>query len=114
MSKVNHHDKIDAFWSDIDKWQIRGVVYVLIAVLVEIVVLGTLVTVFENIPSLLVIVIFWFIVIPFLCIPASKLRNIKCPYCGNKAGAIPYFLLIPYKYMFCKSCGERIQRGRVS
>jgi hypothetical protein len=39
-------------------------------------------------------------------IPGYGLFRLKCPHCHHPAGALPIFR---YRFMYCRSCGERIE-----
>jgi hypothetical protein len=41
-----------------------------------------------------------------LYIPMYGLAKLKCPHCGKRAGATPFFR---YKFLICRSCSERME-----
>jgi len=109
MNNISDQDKINRFWNNIENGRIMLLVYLGFSLLSEVLILGTLVTIFENIPTLLVFVFFICIALPFGFMSYYKIRNIKCPYCNNKSGAALFVGFIP-PFIYCKSCGTRIGR----
>jgi Mn2+/Fe2+ NRAMP family transporter len=63
---------------------------------------------FNNAPVGVVQAVFYGSMI-VLFVPVRSLYSLKCPYCRKSAGALPIFR---YRFLYCKSCGERIECKR--
>lgn len=81
-------------WFSVLAWWVCVVVFVFLAN-----------EIFKELPDSFVLAFFYGSAL-LLYIPAYKLFKLKCPHCNGAAGALPFFR---YKFMYCRSCGERIE-----
>jgi len=92
LETVRHKQHL--LWMSVIVWWICVVAFVFLAN-----------ELFRNIPDSIVYAVFFGSTL-LLYIPAYKLFRLRCPYCNGYAGALPLFR---YRFMYCRSCGERIE-----
>jgi hypothetical protein len=92
LETVRHKQR--GFWLTIFAWWVCMVVFVFV-------VSGL----FKGAPDALLQVVFYGSAL-LLYIPAYSLFKLKCPYCNGSAGALPF---LRYRFMYCRTCGERIE-----
>jgi DNA-directed RNA polymerase subunit RPC12/RpoP len=110
MDNIDDLDKIDFFWGEVKKGRIAVLLYVLFALLANALVLGAIHMIFNNAPIIIFYVVFFCIYIKFSLVSINRLKNIRCPYCNDRSGAYLFMGFIP-EYIYCKSCGKRIERN---
>lgn len=83
------------FWWSLFIWCIGIVIFV-----------GTFTSIFgDKYFQIIQIVVYGSILLIFFP-PLIKLHKLKCPFCQGSAGALMFYR---YRFLYCRSCGERIE-----
>lgn len=82
------------FWLAVFVWWVCVVIFVFLAN-----------EIFKGLPDPLILTVFYGSAL-LLYMPGYRLFKLRCPYCNGTTGALPIFR---YKFMYCRSCGERIE-----
>ena len=82
------------FWSALLFWWVCAIAFVIITT-----------QAFKGVPNVVVMLGFYGSAF-LLYLPTYALYRVSCPYCHRAAGALP---MLRYKFLICRSCGERIE-----
>ena len=92
------------FLQQVRRYQRRCWLVVLFWWIFVVVAASTVLGLLGNVPPVVTIAFYASVVVVY--IPGVQLFRLHCPHCERAAGALPFFR---YRFLFCKSCGERIE-----